>query len=244
MTAQMAETLYENGQEYALLTTPLEAMWASRRKRRLRPRFEFWSTGCWRGYVGTWLIEGDRLWLTDLWGYLGGEEAGFADILPGKPNPLLAEWYSGELRVPTGPLILSSRRWPGGKYETEVFITIERGQVTGRRTVHAEANEEPPIADLRTVFGKVDWSASPHALRTGELNGLPADVATALQSVFRVPAVAGLAAALHVPIGVVATALLAKAEGSRDRNAARLARRLFDHAEEDKVMAALQSIKL
>ena len=83
------------------------------------------STACWRGYRGTWEIKDGRLYLVGLRGRFqlrGGE-------------PLLADWFSGVLRVPQGEMIQSVHMGFGSVYEQEVHIKIENGTVVARRVI-------------------------------------------------------------------------------------------------------------
>jgi hypothetical protein len=83
------------------------------------------SSGCWRGYVGTWEIRDERLFLIGLVGrvrLVGGD-------------PLFAEWVTGVLRVPLGSLLLYVHMGFGSIYEGELHIRIVRGLVVGQRTI-------------------------------------------------------------------------------------------------------------
>ena len=64
MTAQCRERLIYNGEEYYLATEPLAPYLVSHKIRFTAPH-----TACWRGYIGSWLIEDNKLYLVDLPGY-------------------------------------------------------------------------------------------------------------------------------------------------------------------------------
>lgn len=61
MTAQCRERLIYNGEEYYLATEPLAPYLVSHKIRFTAPH-----TACWRGYIGSWLIEDNKLYLVDL----------------------------------------------------------------------------------------------------------------------------------------------------------------------------------
>jgi hypothetical protein len=86
------------------------------------------TTACWRGYQGTWKIEGNRLYLVALRGVLKlvGDE------------PLFAEWVSGTLRVPQGEIVEYVHMGFESVYEGNLFFQVERGIVTG--SAAAEGN--------------------------------------------------------------------------------------------------------
>ena len=73
MTAQIAERLRYQGEDVAMCTNPLSDYFAMG---GVNPRFESNCTALWRGYVGSWEIVNDRLYLIGLNGTLeGGAEA-------------------------------------------------------------------------------------------------------------------------------------------------------------------------
>jgi hypothetical protein len=106
MTAQATETLIYKGQELSLCETPLDDYLVSAGS---GIAFESPSTALWRGYVGTWEVISDRLYLVALDGFqmLDGKftEVGLADVFPDFPQGLFAHWYTGELRCPRGTLL-------------------------------------------------------------------------------------------------------------------------------------------
>ena len=83
------------------------------------------STACWRGYVGSWEIKNDKFYLTGLSGeyQLIGEE------------PLLADWFTGVIRVPQGEMLRYVHMGFGSVYEEELHIKIVKGKVVKRRKI-------------------------------------------------------------------------------------------------------------
>lgn len=81
------------------------------------------SSACWRGYQGTWEIREEQLFLVGIEGRfkLIGDE------------PLLADWFSGVLRVPRGERLTYVHMGFGSVYEEELHIRVELGHVTGSR---------------------------------------------------------------------------------------------------------------
>src|SRR4051812_9271097 len=55
----------------------------------------FFSTGCWRGYIGTWEIKDGRFFLVGLRGIYK---------LLGK-EPIFADWFTGVLKIPRGEVL-------------------------------------------------------------------------------------------------------------------------------------------
>jgi hypothetical protein len=76
------------------------------------------STACWRGYIGTWEIQNEKLYLIDIAGCYQMTDS----------NPIFADWVSGLIRVPQGKLVYCDRS--GAKvYEQEIHLRIEQGKV-------------------------------------------------------------------------------------------------------------------
>ena len=136
MTAQFSEVLKYRGETLSLCSYPLNVYWKSSGN---PIELKSTSTACWRGYVGTWEIKGDRLYLVKFWGHRKGEselaQVGLAEVFPGYAEGVFAHWFSGDLRCPQGKWLryLGSRH--DSQHERDQFISIRRGVVIGEREV-------------------------------------------------------------------------------------------------------------
>lgn len=83
------------------------------------------TTACWRGYQGTWEIKDGRFYLVGLQGCFQLRDG----------DPILAEWFSGVLRVPRGERLQYVHMGFGSVYAQEVHIKIENGRVVKTRTI-------------------------------------------------------------------------------------------------------------
>jgi hypothetical protein len=129
MTAQIAERLIYEGRETSMCSEPLGDYFAFGGE---KPEFEATCTALWRGYVGTWEIECDRLYMTSLHGVLkGGGEATLDTVFPGYPKRVFAHWYSGSLRIPEGQMLEYVHMGYGSTYERDLIVEIEKGLVIG-----------------------------------------------------------------------------------------------------------------
>ena len=63
-------------------------------------------------------------------------------------EPLLADWFTGVLRVPRGEMLAYVHMGFGSVYDDELHIHVERGRVTGTR-VYDNRGEE---ADLKAAL--------------------------------------------------------------------------------------------
>jgi hypothetical protein len=89
------------------------------------------STACWRGYIGTWEIRDGKFYLVACRGryHIEGE-------------PIFADWYSGELRIPDGPMVNYVHMGYGSTYARETFVTIRNGVVVSTRVVKRGDDEQ------------------------------------------------------------------------------------------------------
>ena len=129
MTAQIGERLHYQGQKVAMCEQPLATYFA---RINSHPEFEANCTALWRGYVGTWEILDERLYLIGLVATMkDGSPANLATLFPDYPERVFAHWYSGELRVPQGKLLEYVHQGYGSTYEQDLLITVAKGVVVG-----------------------------------------------------------------------------------------------------------------
>jgi len=103
VTAQIQEKIIYQGENLKMSTEPLEDYFS---KGGNRPEFKRSHTALWCRYIGSWEIVDDRLYLTDLGGWLeDGTKVVVATIFPGFPDKVFAQWYSGTLHIPQGKLL-------------------------------------------------------------------------------------------------------------------------------------------
>jgi hypothetical protein len=156
MTAQFTEQILLHGHKRALCTDPLESYFEMS---DTCPKFEVTCTALWRGYVGTWEILNDRLYLVDLDAVLmTGQIANIATIFPGFPERAFAHWYSGTLRIPMGELLRYVHGGYGSVYERDQFITIRKGmsgatsQVVNGEVSGSDASEDAYAVHAMCTF--------------------------------------------------------------------------------------------
>lgn len=142
MTAQLEEILHYNGEYLSMCTEPLSAYFAMG---GIDPGFEPSSTALWRGYVGSWDIVNDRLYLVGICGTLkGGGEASVSTMFPDFPDRVFAHWYSGTIRIPNGNKLESVHMGYEGINEQDLLLDMKRGIVQKTCVRH---NEKAEFAD-------------------------------------------------------------------------------------------------
>lgn len=131
MTAQVEEKLIMDGEELAMSFCPPLPLEDPRLIRPDEDEMEededgmVFSTACWREYIGTWEIKDGKFYLVGVVGRFrltGGE-------------PLLADWFTGVLRVTRGEILHYIHMGYGSVFEEELHITIRKGIVKGTKVI-------------------------------------------------------------------------------------------------------------
>ena len=126
-TRQFPEVLVYNNTTYDMYTTPLEALFPAGKTRAFVSRPS--STACARGYIGSWKIEDDGLFLMALHdGTPHQNTIALNKVDPKWVSPVKADWFSGTLRLGSGK-ILSRAMGVDERREKEVYLDIENGTV-------------------------------------------------------------------------------------------------------------------
>lgn len=130
-TRQFPEKMEYNDQTYDLYSHPLHASFTQGTpKNFVRGSL---PTACMRGYVGTWKIEDDWLYLVDLKGMGSKMPRNLLPVInPKWVSPVPATWYTGTLRIGRGRILgvkggIESR-------EEEFFLEIKEGQLISIQT--------------------------------------------------------------------------------------------------------------
>lgn len=157
MTAQFSERLHYDGIDLPMCTNPLSDYFAMG---GVNPGFVFNCTALWRGYVGSWEIVDDRLYLIGISGTLeGGVQASLINMFPDFPDRVFAHWYSGTIRIPQGKQLEYVHMGYGSTYERDVLLDLERGIVKTTRVrynVKSESETAPEGYEVgaMTVFSR------------------------------------------------------------------------------------------
>jgi hypothetical protein len=128
VTAQASEFLLYQGEKLSMCTDVLKSYLAMA---DMEAPFVAPHSALWRGYVGTWEIKDERLYLIELMGELKNRQNGSLDeIFPGFANRVFAHWFTGRLRAPQGKMLQYVHMGFNSTYEFDLLIEIDRGVVT------------------------------------------------------------------------------------------------------------------
>ena len=131
MTAQVYERLILKGKTMGMAACPSLPENDPRIVRLTKQEMQgvgmiFFSTACWRQYIGTWALKDKHFYLVALEGvYRMSSEA-----------PILADWFTGTLRIPQAKILASVDAGFGSEYERDIYLDIENGRLMGSRTEH------------------------------------------------------------------------------------------------------------
>lgn len=129
-TTQFSDILYLKGQKHSLDSLPLEPYYGPGNP---RPKFRAPNTATWRGYIATWEIDRDVLYLKAIRAWTDRGEVGIPALFPGQKGPVAATWFTGKLKVPQGKILKPAVPHPiYGKY---LMITVEQGRVVNEEVI-------------------------------------------------------------------------------------------------------------
>lgn len=164
MTAQSREVVFINRQPEQLRSLPLDPF-LDAHKIDLRVGRRGWSTGLFRGYQGIWELHDKRLYLLGLLDY-AGDPIDTAQVFgtghTATDLPRLADWFTGRLDLPRGPLLLREHMGWGGRHAQILRLYLERGRLT-----HQRLYQQVPLMRRRLA----EAMAHNHNLRAYVLTG-------------------------------------------------------------------------
>lgn len=135
-TAQYPDKIMYNGKEYSLHSNPLEPYFEKNPDKR--PKNGIMSTALWRGYVATFEVRDNQLFLKDIeieyqdttseenynykWRSVINEV--FPDL-----NVIKIDWLTGLLVLPHGKLVNYVHMGYGSTYKIYILLEIEKGNL-------------------------------------------------------------------------------------------------------------------
>ena len=158
-TAQQPDILIYKGKTYALFANPLESFYKSEKERPLfRVRPNVMSTGNWRGYVATWKIENNLLFLVKLDAWICRDWNGNTCRKVSLPRlfgkryrkgKILADWFSGTLTMPDGKMLQYVHLGYGSVYERQITLEVKGAKVVAESTVDNTKRTLPSELELQ-----------------------------------------------------------------------------------------------
>jgi hypothetical protein len=155
MAAQLPDKILFEGEWRDLYSNPLEDYWVKRGKKH--PAF-LPASNCRRGYIASWEIQNNHLYLKAIDGNIEKKFLFFAkrtasytlkSLFPRSMNKLVkAIWFSGKLRIPLGKMTMYEHHAYDSRFEKEQIITIDRGEILKSVTLDFMQKKLVVTADL------------------------------------------------------------------------------------------------
>ena len=141
MTEQRREELLYNNQVYYLATEPLKPY-----LKQNNVKFIANCSACWRGYIGKWLIEDNKLYIVSLEANCSDDDSDeifwLKETYPVDLNYLFpnqekvfADWFSGEIKMSYGEVLESQYNGYSSIYEKDLFLEFENGCLIKQREI-------------------------------------------------------------------------------------------------------------
>jgi len=168
-TAQIPDILIYEGQQYFIFTNPLEDYFGAANPRPM-DLFQMHCTACWRGYIATFEIRNNELYLNGLIeGTCSDEERRDVDISRIFKDqdglPIRSSWFSGVIRCPLGEQLAYVHMGYDSVYEKELLLTFEKGNLVGTEIINNKENLEMRLSDFKRTKEYADFEKE--ALKNG-----------------------------------------------------------------------------
>lgn len=145
-TAQYPDNIIYNGIEYDLNSNPLEKYFKKNPDKR--PNGDIMSSALWRGYVATFEIKDNQLYLKDIKiecqdttskeSYNTIWESVINEVFPNQKE-IKIDWLTGLLVIPNGELVNYVHLGYGSTYEEYILLEINKGDL--KKELNFKSNE-------------------------------------------------------------------------------------------------------
>jgi len=126
MNTQLKEILVYQCKEYAMACDPLDQYFSNLKS---PPQFFTTLKANERGYLGTWTIRKNALYLTAFIGMLdNNEEITLEQLFPGK-QVVFAEWFDGDIVLNQGKLLRLKTENSPAFYEKDLHLEFAKGRL-------------------------------------------------------------------------------------------------------------------
>lgn len=131
MTAQIKDILKYKSKRYLIASEPLFHII------KLKSiDFCGFSTACSRGYLAVWEIRDNKLFLINLDAKIQKDDeickVGVDYLFPSK-NEVFADWFSGEIRIPTGKQLKYIHLGYKSIFEKDIYLNFKDGILLSER---------------------------------------------------------------------------------------------------------------
>jgi len=167
-TGQIGDRLIFNGDTLMLFTNPLEDYLSNKPKRTINNYELTWtSTACYRGYIATWEVTNDSLFLLSVQKGCQDENPQYFDLKSEfGASRVFVNWYTGKALAQKGKLLYYVHDAYESLYETEIEFQIEKGQVIGIKTYDNSKSKQSVYSqnDIKLrqfIYSNINWEILP-----------------------------------------------------------------------------------
>ena len=148
-TAQFPDKINYNGKEYNLNSSPLEVYFEKNPNKR--PKSEVRSSALWRGYVATFEIIDNQLFLKDIeiqyrdTTSKGSNNSNWKSVLNevfADQKNIQVDWYTGLLVLPQGKVVNYVHMGYGSTYQHYTILELNKGVLTQEKQFKRKAYEK------------------------------------------------------------------------------------------------------
>jgi hypothetical protein len=148
-TAQFPDKINYNGKEYNLNSNPLEVYFEKNPNKR--PKSEVRSSALWRGYVATFEIIDNQLFLKDIeiqyrdTTSKGSNNSNWKSVLNevfDDQKNIQVDWYTGLLVLPQGKVVNYVHMGYGSTYQHYTILELNKGVLTQEKQFKSKAYEK------------------------------------------------------------------------------------------------------
>jgi len=170
-TGQAGDILVYKGDTVTIFSTPLEFRENidSIRYKLFDYEENSYSTACWRGYIATWNLINDSLFLTSIVSCADSKlNADLNKLFPNEisENGIFAKWFKGSIDIPSGKLLEYVHMGFESIYENEVVLEIDEGIIINSKTYKNSVRKSDfwnmnPDKLLQNIYKRVNWTNIP-----------------------------------------------------------------------------------
>ena len=145
MTAQIPDKIIYKGEKYPLHTNPMEDYFAKYPDKR--PYSTVQSSALWRGYVATFEIIDNQLYLKDIEieigtndeqeNYRSSRKSVINEVFPNQET-VKVDWMTGSLVLPSGKMVEYVHMGYASTYEHYILLEIENGDLKSEKQLGYE----------------------------------------------------------------------------------------------------------
>jgi hypothetical protein len=132
MTAQIKDILNYKSKRYLIASEPL---FFYLKKLKSIDFFSF-STACLRGYLAVWEIRDKKLFLINLDANIQKDDEKYkvgVDYLFPSKNEVFADWFNGDIRIPTGKQLKYIHLGYKSIFEKDIYLNFKDGILLSER---------------------------------------------------------------------------------------------------------------